>query len=58
MRPGKDACSGYCCGCSTGGYAHFPGGGGWTTSSHTSGHVGCGAAGAGGLIILQWHVAS
>lgn len=58
MRPGKDACSGYCCGCGTGGWPHFPGGGGWTTSSHTSGHVGCGAAGAGGLVLLQWQVSA
>lgn len=54
-RPGRDACSGYCCGCGTMGYAHFPGSGGATSSSHNSFH-GCGAAGAGGLIIVNWQL--
>jgi len=50
-RPTKDGCSGYCGGCCNGGYAHFPGGGGASSFSHTTGPF-CGAAGAGGLVIV------
>jgi hypothetical protein len=57
FRPARDACSGYCCGCGQQGYAYWPGSGGGTASSHNS-YCGCGAAGAGGLIIVEWHVAS
>lgn len=57
FRPGRDACSGYCCGCGVMGYAHFPGMGGGTPSGHNT-YKGCGAAGAGGLIMVEWHVAS
>jgi len=51
MRPTKDGCSGFCGGCCNGGYAHFPGGGGASSFSHTTGPF-CGAAGAGGLVII------
>lgn len=50
-RPTKDGCSGFCGGCCNGGFAHFPGGGGASSFSHTTGPF-CGAAGAGGLVIL------
>ena len=50
-RPTKDGCSGFCGGCCNGGYAHFPGGGGASSYSHTTGPF-CGAAGAGGLVII------
>ena len=50
-RPTKDGCSGFCGGCCNGGYAHFPGGGGASSYSHTTGTF-CGAAGAGGLVII------
>lgn len=50
-RPTKDGCSGFCGGCCNGGYAQFPGGGGASTFSHTTGPF-CGAAGAGGLVII------
>jgi hypothetical protein len=49
-RVSKDACSGFCGGCCVGGYAAWPGGGGATSVSHTTGGGYCGAAGAGGLV--------
>jgi len=52
-RPTKDGCSGYCGGCCSGGFAMFPGGGGASTSSHTTGPF-CGAAGAGGLVTIYY----
>ncbi len=57
FRPSRDACAGYCCGCGQLGYSHFPGGGGGTPSSHNT-YKGCGAAGAGGLILVEWHAAT
>jgi hypothetical protein len=45
----KDACSGFCGGCCQGGYAAWPGGGGATATSHTTGGY-CGVAGAGGVV--------
>jgi len=53
-RPTKDGCSGYCGGCCVGGYAHFPGGGGASTHSHTNPGGYCGQSGAGGLIQIFW----
>lgn len=52
-RPTKDGCSGYCGGCCNGGYALFPGGGGSSSYSHTTGPF-CGAAGAGGLVNIYF----
>jgi hypothetical protein len=52
-RPTKDGCSGFCGGCCNGGYALFPGGGGASTFSHTTGPF-CGAAGAGGLVKIYY----
>lgn len=54
-RPTKDGCSGYCGGCCNGGYAHFPGGGGASSFSHTTGPF-CGAAGAGGMVIIYYGI--
>ena len=39
------------------GFSHFPGSGGGTPYGHNT-FKGCGAAGAGGLIIVEWHIAS
>lgn len=54
-RPTKDACSGMCGGCCAGGYASFPGGGGASIYSHTTGPY-CGVAGAGGLVQIFWGI--
>lgn len=43
-------------GCVFGGYAHWPGGGGASSVSHGSNY--CGAAGAGGLVIIYYPVVS
>ena len=56
-RRTKDGCSGFCGGCCNGGYAHWPGGGGSSTHSHTTGPF-CGAAGAGGLVVVTYAVTS
>jgi hypothetical protein len=53
-RPTKDACSGFCGGLCVGGWAHWPGGGGASTYSHTNPGGYCGAPGAGGLIQIFW----
>ena len=52
-RPSKDGCSGMCGGCCNGGYATFPGGGGPTSFSHTTGPFYGGPGGAGMIIIYS-----
>lgn len=52
-RNSKDGCSGMCGGCCNGGYASFPGGGGPTSFSHTTGPFYGGPGGAGLVIIYS-----
>ena len=56
-RKSKDGCSGICAGCCSMGHPHFPGGGGGTGDSHTN-SGGCGAPGAGGLILIEYWTGS
>jgi len=42
-------------GCYAGGFAHWPGGGGASATSHST-RAGCGAPGAGGLITIYYPV--
>jgi len=59
-RVTKNGCSGSasgCAGCDYGGYAAFPGGGGATAGTHNN-TLACGAAGAGGLVMIYYPVVS
>jgi len=51
----KDGCSGFCGGCCSGGYARWPGGGGPSAVSHTTGPF-CGGPGAGGLVNIYYPI--